>query len=229
MARRQVWLAFCKWIVERFDRAKGVNIINLMSLSWEPDELEEEIYGGGGGRALRPVWRLNAAFERGYNLQCKNKADKRTPNDEASFEKMEEINFHKIAMRYSNTLTKDVAFSCLREMFSRLGKAMMTRQHVKVFCGVGDFVCRDRKAEFEFDRCVHDACACRPRTHAQTDPHARVCLTNTSASTQSHYECLNNSAWVPQPLPPLHYPQGARRCAIRNDGARGTYPRLRGH
>jgi hypothetical protein len=150
----QVWLAFCKWIVERFDKGKGVNIINFMSLSWEPDEIEQEIYGEGVDRALRPVWRLNAAFERGYNLQCKNKSDKRTPNDEANFEKMEEINFHKIAMRYSNTLTKDVAFSCLREMFSRVGKAMMTGQHVKVFCGVGDFVCRDRQTEFEFDRCA---------------------------------------------------------------------------
>lgn len=36
--------------------------------------------------------------------QCKDKGDKRTPNDDDNFEKMEEINFHKIAMRYSNSL-----------------------------------------------------------------------------------------------------------------------------
>ena len=36
--------------------------------------------------------------------QCKNKGDKWTATDEANFEKMEEINFHKIAMRYSNSL-----------------------------------------------------------------------------------------------------------------------------
>jgi hypothetical protein len=141
-----------------------------MSLSWEPDEIEQEIYGEGVDKALRPVWRLNAAFERGYNLQCKNKSDKRSPNDEVNFEKMEEINFHKIAMRYSNTLTKDVTFSCLREMFSRVGKAMMTGQHVKVFCGVGDFICRDRQTEFEFDRC-EQVCvwlAARTRTYRRT-------------------------------------------------------------
>jgi nucleoid DNA-binding protein len=84
--------------------------------------------------------------------QCKEKKDKRTPLDDENMEKMEEINFHKIAMRYSNTLTKDVVFSCLREIFTRIGKAMMTGKHVQIFCGVGDFVSRDRKAEFIFDR-----------------------------------------------------------------------------
>jgi len=152
MVSRQVWLAFCKWIVERFDKGKGVTIINFMNLSWEQDEHEQEMYGESADSALRPVWRMKESFERAYTLQCKNKSDKRTTRDEDSFEKMEEINFHKIAMRYSNSLTKDVVFSCLREMFTRLGRAMMTGQHVKVFCGVGDFVCRDRKAEFEFDR-----------------------------------------------------------------------------
>lgn len=36
--------------------------------------------------------------------QCKDKGDKRTQNDDDNFERMEEINFHKIAMRYSNSL-----------------------------------------------------------------------------------------------------------------------------
>ena len=54
----------------------------------------------------------------------------------------------RIPARTHNTNT----VSCLRDMFSRLGKAMMTGQHVKVFCGVGDFVSSDRKTSFEFDR-----------------------------------------------------------------------------
>jgi hypothetical protein len=65
--------------------------------------------------------------------QCKNKGDKRAASDETTFEKMEEVNFHKIAMRYSQTLTKDAVFSCLKGIISRIGKAMMTGQHVKVF------------------------------------------------------------------------------------------------
>eukprot|EP00961_Rhodomonas_salina_P038978 523994-Rhodomonas_salina.1 len=35
---KEVWLAFCKWIVERFERGKGVNVVYLMRLSWMRDE-----------------------------------------------------------------------------------------------------------------------------------------------------------------------------------------------
>jgi hypothetical protein len=65
----QVWLAFCKWIVERFDKGKGVTIINFIRLSWQHDELEQEIYGTSADRALRPVWRLSESFERAYCLE----------------------------------------------------------------------------------------------------------------------------------------------------------------
>ena len=151
----QTWLAFCKWIVERFDKGKGVSIINFLRLSWQHDAIEQEIYGGTARTALKPVWRVAESFERAYGVECKHKTDKRAPTDEEAFEKMEEINFHKIAMRYSNQLSKDVVFSCLRDMFVRIGKAMQTGQHVKIFCGVGDFICRDRKLEFEFDSHYH--------------------------------------------------------------------------
>ena len=64
-----MWLAFCKWVVERFDKGTGVNIINFMRVSWEADELENEMYGASTHTALRPVWRINETFQRAYNLQ----------------------------------------------------------------------------------------------------------------------------------------------------------------
>ena len=67
---RQVWLAFCKWIVERFDKGKGVNIINFIRLSWEQDEVEKEMYGNAADKVLRPVWRMSESFERAYNQQA---------------------------------------------------------------------------------------------------------------------------------------------------------------
>ncbi|MGB1600578.1 MAG: HU domain-containing protein, partial [Promethearchaeia archaeon] len=54
----QTWLAFCKWIVERFDKGKGVSIINFLRLSWQHDAIEQEIYGGTARTALKPVWRV---------------------------------------------------------------------------------------------------------------------------------------------------------------------------
>lgn len=152
----QVWLALCKWIVDLFDRGKGVNIITLMQLMWVPDEAEAEIYGGGGDVAvLRPVWRLSEGFEKSHRLSCKHKSDQRRPEDALLFTKSEEINFHKLAMRYSKSLTKDQCFSALRDMFRRIGQALSEGKDVKVFFGVGDLCGRDRKAHFVFDGHYH--------------------------------------------------------------------------
>ena len=153
----KVWLALCKWIVDMFDKGKGVHVVTLMQLSWVPDEAEAEIYGGGkdGLMVLRPVWRLSEGFEKSHKLSCKHKSDQRRPEDADVMAKMEEINFHKLAMRYSKSLTKDQCFSALRDMFRRLGQVVGVGRDAKVFFGVGDFCCSGNKAQFVFDGHYH--------------------------------------------------------------------------
>ena len=88
-------------------------------------------------------------------------------------ERCEDINFHKIAIRYTSTLTKDVVYSCLRELFYGLERAVQVNftldgiekllglrlwlqvgEDLKVHCGVGYLICKSgpegRKLSFDF-------------------------------------------------------------------------------
>jgi len=130
----------------------------------------------------------------------------------------------RIPARTHNTNT----VSCLRDMFSRLGKAMMTGQHVKVFCGVGDFVSSDRKTSFEFDRsspCLPlslfypptlppsllllSRCPCFPPFLSLSPSLARACSISLSLyfSLSSSLACPPSPSLSPSPFLPLdlHY------------------------
>ncbi|KAJ1494838.1 hypothetical protein T484DRAFT_2016860 [Baffinella frigidus] len=154
---KEVWLAYCKWIVERFDKGLGVNVTNFMRISWAEDELEEQMRGGGedADQVFKPAWRLAEGFEKAHGLQCRNKGEKAAAGDEENLVKCEEINFHKVAIRYSANLSKDNVFACLRHIFHKVGKTMASGREVRIFCGVGDFVSKDRKVEFVFDNHYH--------------------------------------------------------------------------
>ena len=126
-----------------------------MRISWIHDELDSELREESEDRIFKPAWRLAEGFEKSHGLQCRNKADRASALDEHTLVRCEEINFHKIAIRYSANLSKDCVFSCLRHIFHRIGKTMATGQEVRVFCGCGDFVAKERKADFVFDTHYH--------------------------------------------------------------------------
>jgi hypothetical protein len=86
---KAVWLALCKWIVELFEKGKGVSITTFMQLTWVPDTVEEEIYGKGGDTSIfRPVWRMSEGFEKSHGLTMKHKSDQRKPEDAVLFVKV---------------------------------------------------------------------------------------------------------------------------------------------
>jgi hypothetical protein len=108
--------------------------------------------------------------------------------EDSFWSKMEEINFSKIAYRYSQCLSKDIVFVLTRRFFTRLGHAIAEGQKVSVDIGVGTIVASERKLNFFFKsdfsrRVVHksgralicdDAGACAlqpPPTPPSTPPH----------------------------------------------------------
>ncbi len=86
---KAVWLALCKWIVEVFDKGKGVNIATLLQLTWMPDTVEEEMYGSQPDISVfRPVWRMSEGFEKAHGIGIKHKSDQRRPEDTVLFVKV---------------------------------------------------------------------------------------------------------------------------------------------
>eukprot|EP00798_Chlamydomonas_sp_ICE-L_P013402 gene13402-19253_t len=67
-------------------------------------------------------------------------------------EPCEEINFTKIAIRFSNQLNKDTIFKCFRRILTALGEALTVQACVSVSLGVGVLRSTERRLEFDFDR-----------------------------------------------------------------------------
>eukprot|EP00294_Goniomonas_avonlea_P008895 CAMPEP_0114557036 /NCGR_PEP_ID=MMETSP0114-20121206/9610_1 /TAXON_ID=31324 /ORGANISM="Goniomonas sp, Strain m" /LENGTH=408 /DNA_ID=CAMNT_0001742285 /DNA_START=178 /DNA_END=1404 /DNA_ORIENTATION=+ len=65
--------------------------------------------------------------------------------------KSEELNFCKLAIKFSQTLSKDVASAATRRLIAKLGQAMGRGAEVLIDFGVGRLYSRDKQAFFVFD------------------------------------------------------------------------------
>ncbi|EKX53729.1 hypothetical protein GUITHDRAFT_100698 [Guillardia theta CCMP2712] len=162
---KAVWTALCNWIIETMEQGRGINIQQLMRLSWAPES-------GNSDVILRPVFRSSPSFERTCMARPARESQNHAEED-SMLERCEDINFHKIAIRYTSTLTKDVVYSCLRELFYGLERAVQVNftldgiekllglrlwlqlgEDLKVHCGVGYLICKSgpegRKLSFDF-------------------------------------------------------------------------------
>jgi hypothetical protein len=84
---KDIWLAFCKWVIDVFERGRGVSILNFITLAWIPDKVQEQttVTKQNDKKLFRPVWRMTQPFENSFHLGCKHKSDRRTPEDEEIF------------------------------------------------------------------------------------------------------------------------------------------------
>jgi len=65
--------------------------------------------------------------------------------------KCEELNISKIAIKFSTMLSKDMVFSGLRDIVTRIGEAVTEGQEVAIAFCVGVFHSKDRRVAFQFD------------------------------------------------------------------------------
>ena len=64
--------------------------------------------------------------------------------------KVEEINYTRLAIKFSESLTKDLIFSGSRDMISHIGRACGARDKVCIDFSFGKLVCKRRKLKFKF-------------------------------------------------------------------------------
>merc|ERR1711959_177781 len=137
----EVWDAFCKWIVECLQKGKGVNVPFLVKLMWKQESGIDSF-----PKAYKPIFIFGDSFLKSHSLML----HKNTPrhNEDGTCTRSEEINFAKIAFRYTQCLSKDTVFAITRRMFQRLGTAFSEGQKAKVDVGVGFIICHERKLSF---------------------------------------------------------------------------------
>jgi len=132
------WAALNAWIEETVGRRRGVSMPSFARLLWE-------FYEDGDETRARPLFVLTEAFCRSARLPYKKPVMPETVGP------CEEINYSKLALRFSSTLTKDMMFSAIRDIFRKVGELVTRGARVKLDLAVGALVARERKVTFVFD------------------------------------------------------------------------------
>ena len=93
----------------------------------------------------RPIYLINDSFVKDHAIKH-NKFH--APGEIAG---CEEINYSKLAIKFSTNMTKDMLFSAIREILKKIG------EYVDRFCefaipfSFGTWKCKERRVKFEFN------------------------------------------------------------------------------
>lgn len=136
----EVWESFNHWIDAQFEKGKGINVATFGKITWEVTE--KSIHGE---EKRRPYFKLSETYCRGNGMPYK----KQLTGPELA--PMADINYSILAIRFSQTLTKDQVFTGLRDLLQQLGQVIGSGQKVAVQFHVGKLVAKDRKAYMLFD------------------------------------------------------------------------------
>mmetsp|Transcript_16175 Transcript_16175/g.21419 ORF Transcript_16175/g.21419 Transcript_16175/m.21419 type:complete len:647 (+) Transcript_16175:177-2117(+) len=127
-----------KWILSKLKQKRGADIQNFATITWEVYE------NLNGEKKTRPVFLPKPNFIKS------NKILYQSPLVEPTLAPCEEINFTKLAIKFSHTLTKDVVFTAVRDLVRKIGEVCGSGREVNVDFSFGQLHARERKLAFEF-------------------------------------------------------------------------------
>eukprot|EP00930_Biecheleria_cincta_P031585 TRINITY_DN21924_c0_g1_i1.p1 TRINITY_DN21924_c0_g1~~TRINITY_DN21924_c0_g1_i1.p1 ORF type:complete len:538 (-),score=127.22 TRINITY_DN21924_c0_g1_i1:62-1675(-) len=137
---RMAWDAFNRYVSDCVYKKQTLSVSNFCKIGWklEPSwHLKPQ---------MRPHFNISEAFARTCN------ADSRTEinSDSKSLALVEEFNFSKCALKFSQGLTKDLLFIGLRAIISQLAEAIGSGQEVTIDMEVGTLRSSARCVTFSF-------------------------------------------------------------------------------
>ncbi|KDO21378.1 hypothetical protein SPRG_13691 [Saprolegnia parasitica CBS 223.65] len=135
----EVWIALNAWVEARYQEGKGAHIAPFGKISWETLTI------GRNTRKVRPIFMLNDTFGKTYGLQYKKRVT--VPIVAA----IEDINFTKLAIKFSKNLTKDVVFCGVRDLLHKIGEVASTGAQMTIEMTIGKIVAKNRAIHLLFD------------------------------------------------------------------------------
>lgn len=158
-----IWRAFNDWIESRFSVGKvslrccisscrstftphscvaalqGVHIATFATITWET------CTNARNQAKLRPLLLLSDTFIKTYGLQQKK------PLVAPVMASCEDINFTKIAIKFSKNLTKDLVFCGIRDLLQKIGEVAATGSSVSIVFTIGRLIAKNRCVSMIFD------------------------------------------------------------------------------
>jgi hypothetical protein len=139
----KVWDAFNRYLTETISKRQTLNIPNFCKIGWR---VEEQL-GPKHGARLRPHFQLADGFSRVYGLESKTHA----VVADMCLAKIEEFNFSKAAIKYSQNLTKENFFLGLRAIVQHIGEVIAHGMSVSLDFEIGKLLSNDRDVRFAFE------------------------------------------------------------------------------
>ncbi|GFR42604.1 hypothetical protein Agub_g3535, partial [Astrephomene gubernaculifera] len=140
-----VWSALRAWLVALFAKCRGGSIPNFARFAWHHAGVAAD-----GSFTLRPSFVLSDAYVRSHQLNSGSGVLRMSHVAELELEPCEDFNALRVALKHSQSLTKDIVYSCSRQLLQQLGQALRSGQPVSVNMGVGVLSGHNRTVSFAF-------------------------------------------------------------------------------
>ena len=139
--RRKSWEALANWISSRVGRQRGVHVPNLFQISWRLVATDDS-----GSKLRRPVFVLSERFAENFGVKQGGYVETGVPAPAQG----DDVNFYQLAIQHSEGLTKDQAFSMVRDMVFRFGEAASQGKELRLNLGAGHLVVKEKEVSFDF-------------------------------------------------------------------------------
>ena len=120
------------WLKEQFEACRGGSLQTFARFMWQGVKQND------GTRLVQPVFTMSDSYMKAHMLTASTGVTKAAGlAGTEPLQPCEEINFSKIALRFSASLNKDTVFTCSRHLLAALGDAMRC-QEVTIDWGIGE-------------------------------------------------------------------------------------------
>ena len=162
----ETWNALNTWLKSRLYNRKGAELTFLGTFTFELKAEDD------GTVSSRPIFLLNDGFVKDYNI--KRQRISYTPKTV----KNEKINFSKIAIKYTPSLTKDMVFASVRDLMRKIGDFAYRGYEFEIPLSVGTIRGKERRIKFIFDSIIEDKIALDVDSLDDTDMTMTSTMTN---------------------------------------------------
>jgi hypothetical protein len=137
---RESWEALNAWIETKIAKKKGAEVPMLGSFTWE---LKHQ----GDGRVMsRPIFLMSDSFIKDHNVR------RQRIHKSPDVVKAEEINYSKLAIKFSKSLSKDMVFSGTRDIIKKIGDFVDRSYEFEIEFSFGLLKSKERQVRFEFNQ-----------------------------------------------------------------------------
>jgi len=132
------WQALNQWIESKLCKRKGADIPMIGKFTWEFQRSELT--------KCRPIFIASDSFIKENNIKRPriHKVPLLAPS--------EDINFSKLAIKYTKALTKDMVFAGIRDILKKIGDSIARGQDIHIEFSFGILRSKEKKIRFEFNQ-----------------------------------------------------------------------------